>query len=620
MTVEDGAGRETVVQGAKQRALLAVLLGRQGAAASGEVLAGALWGADPPESAAAMLRWHVHKLRKSLGDDRRLTRSAGGHTLVLAPGELDAAEFEGRYAAARRLYDGGDPAGCAEQLEAGERLWRGPAYEDLDLDALREEAARLEELRAAAQELAAEADLALGRTAPAVSRLRLLVAAHPLRELPRARLMHALYLAGRQAEALALYQEGRRLLADELGIDPGPELRTAERLILTQAPELRPPLARPPLPHLPQHPQQGPQRPSRTTAPPPPTELPRGTQHFTGRAAEAALLAEALADGGIAAVSGPPGIGKTALAVHVAHRLAPRYPDGQCWVPLRTAPGTGPLLRRLLRSLGTPAGDPGLDELTPDELTAAFRTATAGRRVLLLLDGAEDAPLIAPLLPAGPAAGVLITGRAQPAAPAVDLRVRLGPLSPAESVALLAASVADGRLGADPGSAAALAAHCDGLPLALSIVAARMLARPRWSAAEFAVRLADERRRLDELDDGERSVRCCLQGAYEGVARGLRGAVRGRLLPLFALVGAVGAVSVRTAARALGMTERDTEWLLEALTDVQLLETDAPGWYRAEGLTRLFAREGATTAKRPAAVREGTTAGRGAAPGQQGLK
>ncbi|MFI8103046.1 BTAD domain-containing putative transcriptional regulator [Streptomyces sp. NPDC086023] len=619
MTVEDGAGRETVVQGAKQRALLAVLLGRQGAAASGELLAGALWGADPPESAAAMLRWHVHKLRKSLGDGRRLTRSAGGHTLVLAPGELDAAEFEGRYAAARRLYDGGDPAGCAEQLEAGERLWRGPAYEDLDLDALREETARLEELRAAAQELAAEADLALGRTAPAVTRLRLLVAAHPLRELPRARLMHALYLAGRQAEALALYQEGRRLLADELGIDPGPELRTAERLILTQAPELRPPLARPPLPQP--HPQPHPHpHPPRTAAPPPPTELPRETLYFTGRTAEAALLAEALADGGIAAVSGPPGIGKTALAVHVAHHLAPRYPDGQCWVPLRTAPGTGPLLRRLLRSLGTPAGDRGLDGLTPDELTAAFRTATAGRRVLLLLDDAEDASLIGPLLPAGPAAGVLITSRAQPAAPAVDLRVRLGPLAPAESVALLAASVADGRLCTDPGSAAALAAHCDGLPLALSIVAARMLARPRWSAAEFAVRLADERRRLDELDDGERSVRCCLQGAYEGVARGLRGAVRGRLLPLFALVGAVGAVSVRAAARALGMTERDTESLLEALTDVQLLETDAPGWYRAEGLTRLFAREGAATAKRPAAVREGTAAGRGAAPGQQGLK
>ncbi|MEV6956649.1 transcriptional regulator [Streptomyces sp. NPDC051183] len=587
--VED-EGAELPLQGAKQRALLAVLLARPGAATPAEKLIEALWASPPPSSVSQMVRWHVHKLRRTLGAEDRVVRVDCGYRLVTAPGEVDAERFQSLYAKARVFFEAGDPRRCADALEAAERLWRGPAYGDLDLKVLREKAASLEALRLSAMELRAEADLALARTEYAIALLQRLVTGHPLREGPRALLMRALYLAGRQAEALQVYQEGRRLLADELGIDPGPELRRTEVLILSQAPELRSGVQVSPTAL---HSTAGP--PGRRVPPAaavpscpfaaPPSELPRDLASLIGRAAETTALVSALADGGIGAICGPPGVGKTALAVHVAHRLADTYPDGQCYVRLDTGTRPGQLLGRLLWALGVPA-----ERLGTEERAAAFRTATAERRILLVLDGADHAASVASLIPAGPAA-VLTTSWSPPTVLTVDHRIQLAPLGLDDSVALLARAVPDGRILADPAVAANLAGLCGGLPLALSVLAARMLARPHWSAAEFARRLSDPQRRLHELDDGERSVRSALLAACRAVSRRQGPGSLARLWQMFSMVGASGLVDVRQAAGSAGLTDRGAEILLEALADVHLIESEEPGRYRAEGLFRLFARE-----------------------------
>src|SRR6266545_3965622 len=281
------------------------------------------------------------------------------------------------------------------------RRWRGGPLADVPSELLHRDAvARLAEQRSDALHRRIEADLALGRHAELVAELRALTDRHPLREQFWAQLMTALYRCGRQADALQAYQRVSRLLADELGVDPGPELRALHQAILASDPALAAPLP-----------------PARPHAWARPSQLPLEVADFVGRVGLVDQIKQLLADDlrvPIVALSGSPGVGKTALAVHAAHRLAERFPDGQLYVNLHGATaGLQPLqplevLGRFLRALGT---DPAAIPTDLEEASAAFRSRVAGRRLLVVLDAATDAAQIAPLLPASPGCGVLVTSR-----------------------------------------------------------------------------------------------------------------------------------------------------------------------------------------------------------------
>ncbi|GGT30903.1 AfsR/SARP family transcriptional regulator [Streptomyces purpureus] len=229
--VHDGPHRITP-GGGKQHALLAVLLARAGSVLSRDALIDALWAPAPPPSAADMLRWHIHKLRRLLGEARVLTCPTG-YLLHPGPDEIDAQRFEAACARARRLLDDGAAHDAGTVLQDALALWHGPAYGDLDIPLVRGETLRLHELHLAACELLAQADLATGQDSTAAARLRPLVADHPFRERFRAQLMVALYRSGRRAEALDVFHDGRRLLDEELGLGPGPELLRLQQSILT---------------------------------------------------------------------------------------------------------------------------------------------------------------------------------------------------------------------------------------------------------------------------------------------------------------------------------------------------------------------------------------------------
>ncbi|MFB4287958.1 BTAD domain-containing putative transcriptional regulator [Nonomuraea sp. ATR24] len=556
--VRDGAEVELT---AKQRALLAVLLSRAGRRVPDGVLADAVWGAARPSGST--VRWHVHQVRQRLGGDR-ISRDGDGYLLAVEPHELDALRFEELCSRAAPAAAAGDHRAAARLYGEALACWRGDAYEGLD--ALREEAARLERSRVSAREGRAEALIALDRPSEAAAELAALVAAHPLDERLRALHLLALHRSGRRAEALTAYHEGRELLVAELGLEPGHHLRAAHARVLGDE-----------------------ERAVATT----PRQLPPGVTAFTGRARELAALDRCAGDGAVALVVGPGGVGKTGLAVHWAHTRAARYPDGQLYADLRGR--TRPLppeevLGRFLRALGA-GGVPG----SLEERAALYRTLLRERRMLVLLDDAAGAAQVRPLLPGSAGCGVVVTGRGaldglvagQGARP-----VPLGELPPGEAAELIG-RVAGGPAGVRGGPAelAELARLCDGLPLALRIAGARLATRPGWTAAGLAARLRRECGRLDELRAGDLDVRA-------GLAPG-HGALGERERLLFGLLGLLPPLAdfaPWTAAALLGVPVGEAARLLDRLADAQLVRhrrVDAAGQerYRLPDLTRLYAAE-----------------------------
>jgi tetratricopeptide (TPR) repeat protein len=326
----------------------------------------------------------------------------------------------------------------------------------------------------------------------------------------------------------------------------------------------------------------------------PPIQLPPDVTDFTGREAELAALREQLAKaagshGGtvvISAIDGKPGIGKSALAIHLAHELAADFPDGQLYMNLRGAEARPltPLqvLDQFLRALGVPADEPPTDL---DAAVARYRTLLAGRRMLVLLDNAADAGQVRPLLPASPACMVLVTSRSQLATLEGASPFTLELLSENDAIDLLSKLAGHARVGADQDMAALIVHRCGLLPLAVRIVGARLRARPGWTLAHLASRLADERRRLTELEVGDLAVRASFTLSYQGLASG---AAR-----MFRLLGLLEAHDITgEMAAALARTSPEVaEETLERLVDAQLLESPAVGRYRFHDLLRLFARE-----------------------------
>jgi DNA-binding SARP family transcriptional activator/Flp pilus assembly protein TadD len=582
-------GRRLVPVSASQRALLAVLLLRANEVVSTWQLSEDLWGPTPPARTETALRMAVSRLRRLLGQAGRetLVTRPGGYLLQVAPEQVDAGRFERLAAQGQRALEAGQAEVAAERLQAALELWRGPVLTDVPvMPVVVAEQERLGLVRLAAVQAHADADAALGRHAQALAALRALAAEHPLDEGVYGRLLRGLCRAGRQVEALEVYRALRRRLVDELGVEPSPALQELERAILTGDPELQPIIP----------PQGEPARPAVV-----PAELPPDVGSFTGRDGELAELERVLVAGGapglvvISAIHGAGGIGKSALAIHVAHRLAGRFPDGQVYVNLQGAtPGLAPLgagevLGRLLRSLGV---DPAQVPTDTEEAAARWRSLVAGRRLLLVVDNARAAVQVRPLLPASASCAVLVTSRQPLTTLEGAVAVQLDLLPREQAVELLGRLAGQQRVAAEPRAAAELARCCGYLPLALRIAGARLVARPAWPISELVRRLADQQRRLDELTTGDLAVRASFEVSVQAL-RDSPDPLDRSAAEAFGLLALPDGpdLDVLAAARLLDVPAARAERVLERLADAQLVEAARPGRYQFHDLLRLYARE-----------------------------
>jgi DNA-binding SARP family transcriptional activator len=536
------AGRPVRLGGPQASTALAALLLAGGAVVAVGELIDALWDGEPPPTATHQVHKTIAGLRARLPG---LIETVGtGYRL---DADTDLARFTDLAA-----------TGTLPGLTAALALWRGPALAGIDSRALRSAAARLDDHRLAVLEASVELRLAAGDAAGLAVELPALVAANPLRETPRRQLMVALYRCGRQADALAVYAQTRALLADELGVDPGPDLARVHQQVLRADPAL--------------------DRPG-----PAACTLPYDLPDFAGRTADLDRLLDPASTGAvvISAIDGMAGIGKTALAVHAAHRLAGRYPDGQLFCDLHAhTAGSPPLtpeaaLERLLRMLGVPP------EAIPEDLdgrAARWRAELAGRQVLVVLDNAADPAQVRPLLPGSPRSLVLVTSRRRLGVLEGATVLSLDVLAPAEARALFAS--VSGR--AEDPAAAEVVELCGRLPLAIRIAATRLAHRPEWTVAELAARL---RGPLAELSFGDRGVGPAFALSYQQLAPAER--------RLFRLLGRHPGTDFDawSAAALAGTTPDRARTLLEALVDAHLLRPYGAGRYTFHDLLRSYARE-----------------------------
>ena len=619
LRVRDGT-RQVPVSAPRQRVLLAALLLSAGRVVSVDTLAETLWEGRPPAGARGALHSAVQRLRSTLGPAGAslIETRPPGYLIKVDGAGLDIREFSVLAARGHAAAEAGTWAQAASLLREALGRWRGEPLADVPSQVLRDrEVPPLADQRLHALETRIDADLHLGRHGEVVAELRQLVADHPLQEQFHAQLMLSLYRAGRQADALAAYQVVRRVLADQLGIDPGPELRLLHQRILGADSELLLPAGAEPSGSPPAPPSPPAAQGARPTASGHvvPRQLPAATRHFAGRdeavKALAGLAAEA-AEGSpatvISVIHGTAGIGKTTLALHFAHQAAGQFPDGQLYVNLRGFdPAGSPVtpeeaLRLLLDALSVPAArvPAGLDAQA-----GLYRSLLAGQRMLVLLDNARDAEQVRPLLPASPGCLVIVTSRSQlTSLVAVEgaFPQTLDVLADGEAQELLTRRLGPERVAADPGAADELIRLCARLPLALSIAAARTASQPGLSLAGLAGELRDAPGRLDALDAGQAaaSVRAVLSWSYQQLDPA---AAR-----LFRLLGlhAGPDVSAAAAASMAGVALPGARRGLGELTRAHLLTEHAPGRFSSHDLLRAYAAELAHAADSEAERRAAT--------------
>jgi DNA-binding SARP family transcriptional activator/tetratricopeptide (TPR) repeat protein len=580
-------GRPVPVSAPMQRAVLAALALRAGGVVSVDTLIEQLWGARPPRTASVTVRNYVQRLRRLLPEPVLRTQ-APGYRLAVRAEAIDVHRFEQLVQTGGHLV-ADDPAAAVVQLRRALRLWRGPPMCDIGDVPLREaEDARLSDRYATATEDLARALLALEDHAEAGAVLSRLVAAHPLREQAYALLMVALYRSSRQAEALSAYRTIRGRLAREVGVDPGPELQRLQRKILTGDPGLATMTAA--------SPDLDPRRGRRTS--PRPAQLPAAVPTFTGRAAHLRLLdrvaAGELGSATIVAITGMAGVGKTALAVHWAHRARGQFPDGTLFADLRGFdPAAAPLapnevLDGFLRVLGVP---PESIPSSLEERSALFRTQLDRLRMLVVLDNAATSEQVRWLLPASGGCLVVITSRSNLSGLATRHgaeRVPVDVLPPEDALALLRLVLGPERVAAESNEAAELTRLCGGLPLALRLAAERASNHPHLTLADLRRQLNDEYERLDLLaadDDATTAVRAAFSWSY-------------RALPppaarLFRLLGLhPGPEMCRSVIDALGcVSVSQSRRLLDTLTGLHLVQEVATDRYRLHDLLRVYAVE-----------------------------
>ena len=596
LTVCDEDGTPLRVPGARPRTVLAVLLVRANRPVPATDLVGALWPDRRPASYQANLQTYVSRLRRML-PGATIDHQAGSYRLAVDGADVDLCAYREAAAAGRRHAAAGRYAEAARQFRRAAGLWRGDPLADVPVPALDAELTALRQDHWTLLEDRYDAELAAGNGPALIGEVTSRLADQPLRERLRAALMRALVAAGRPAHALQVYEQGRVLLADTLGADPGPALRRLHLAILRgdlTAP-VPPAASRSGTAARDTGPAASPD--PGAAAPFPVCQLPPDVPGYTGRTDRADAVAAALTAPHpavpVAVVSGAPGVGKTAFAVRLAHRVRVDFPDGQLFVRIEDRDPSA-VLGEVLRTLGVPAS------VLPDGVaarTSRYRSLLADRKVLVVLDDARRPAQVLPLLPGTAGCAVLVTGRHRLAGLAPTHQEVLDPLPPNESVAMIEAVLGADRVAAEPAGAARIAAACGYLPLALRVAGARLAARPDWTLARFADRLADSARRLDELSVPDLAVRAALADAYQALTVPDR-----RLLRLLAGYGPAE-FAAWTASALSGGT--DPEPALDRLVDANLLEptgTDPAGQprYRMHALLRDFGAERSAAEDTPA--------------------
>jgi DNA-binding SARP family transcriptional activator len=563
----------------QERFLLAILALEPGRFVPVERLADLLWQEPPPQARGGVAAMVSH-LRSALAPARPLgvhiRAGRAGYALEIDPRIMDLYRF-------RALVERARDAAGGERirlLDEALRLWRGPALAGAADSWQRAMLCNeLDELRVATQEEWLQARLDAGEHRELVDPITRLTGEHPLRERLRGQLMTALYRCGRRPDALKAYRRARQTLVDELGLEPGPELQALHRAILADDPALISAAAS-------------------GSAPAVPAQLPAAVPRFTGRAEYVKELDALLPRTDsrrptaivITAINGTAGVGKTTLAVHWAHRVADRFPDGQLYIDLRGFDPAAPVdpavaVREFLDALGVPAAR---IPTSPQAQVGLYRSLLADRRMLILLDNARDSEQVRPLLPGSPGSLVIVTSRdqmtglvaAQAAHP-----LTLDVLSVAEAHELLARRLGPERVAAEPEAMARLIARCARLPLALAIVAARAVSRPEFPLEVLADELDDAEAGLDGFGD----VRTVFSWSYRTLSR--RAA---ELLRLFGLHAGPD-LSAPAAASLAGLPVRQVRPLLAELTRTHLITEHRPGRYTMHDLLRAYAAELAET-------------------------
>jgi DNA-binding SARP family transcriptional activator/tetratricopeptide (TPR) repeat protein/DNA-binding transcriptional ArsR family regulator len=575
-------GRVEVLSGRLQRTLLGLLVVRAGQPVSVDTLVDALWGEQPdaragqnllgsdPPDPRRKLQLHVHRLRGLLDDPDRLSFDGAGYRLRVAPDELDAHRFEALITSG--AAEDTEPQRAIDVLRSALSLWRGTPFTDVETPAVVDWARRLAEVRLTGIEAMYRAQLAVGLHGAVISELTALVAEYPLRERLHGLLMTALHRAGQQAEALAVYQRARRTLVEELGIEPGPELRELHALVLAG---------------------------ERSADSGVPAHLPPAVHGFVGRDGELAELDAARSS--LVVLAGTAGVGKTALAMRWAHQVRDRFPDGQLYVDLH---GYGPdepvpaadALAGFLRALGLDGA------AIPEDLgerAARFRTMVDGQRVLVVLDNARTVDQVRPLLAASPTCFTLITSRdtlAGLVAREGAHRIGLERLPARDATGLLRGLLGT-RADLDPAAIDVLVERCARLPLALRIAAELIRSRPGRAIGDLAGELAEAPDALDLLDiegDPHSAVRAVFSWSYRNLDPAV--ARTFRLLGLHP-----GHETDAGALAAMADTgPRDTRRALGVLVRAHLVDEMVDGRYRSHDLLRAYAVELAQTADPPA--------------------
>ncbi|MFH8471685.1 BTAD domain-containing putative transcriptional regulator [Streptomyces sp. NPDC018000] len=583
-------GRPLPLGPRKQRLVLAMLLSRPNTPVPVDVLTDAVWPDAPPRTARKNLQVYVSSTRTLLGawcpggpdggDRERLVHSCGGYLLRVGEDELDTLRFRSLATAGRRAADDGDPRTAAGLLRSALDLWQGPPLRDLrDSPEVAAEAERLEARCLTVHEDWAETEISLGGASAVVDGLRDLAERHPLRERIRTAWMDALHRTGRRAEALAVYDDYRQLLARELGLEPGAAIAARHRAMLTG--------------------RDGSDRP-RTAGPAPRTPalravLPAGVPDFTGRGEQLRELLDVLGgEGGrVVAVTGAAGTGKSALAVRAARLLADRFPDGRIHIRVRDERGAVRPASEVFGELARLTGGPQPAGPMPD--VEHWRHWLAGHRSLVVLDDVPDEATVRGLLPGTGRSSFVLTARGQLAGLAPVHRIALPPLAPAEALELLGRLIGPGRVGLDRAAALRIADACGFLPLAVRVSGMRLAVLRHLPLAEYAQRLADPARALDELVAGDISVRARLASGWQDLS-----SPSGLALTRLASSVREGPFTLPEAMAALGCGERQALRTVESLIDAGAVTSPSGEvtahcvLYELPRLTGLYARERAS--------------------------
>lgn len=565
-------GRPVPVGGPRQRCVLGALLVHLGREVTVDQLIGYLWSDDPPRTARSVIQVQISHLRRAFPDS--ISTTSGGYVLDVDPDSVDLHRF-------RSLRDraaSAEPKAAVEMLEQALECWRGLPFSGVGSEYLDHSVvAPLREERWSCVVAWATCALELGRYPDVVSRLTPLVSEEPFRERPHHLLITALWRDNERARALSVYEEFRARLADELGVDPGPELTALHTRILQEDF------------------QEAAQDP---TAGEPGTrfvvrnDLPRDLPDFTGRRDslrqldEVARTGEARAQ--VCVITGSGGEGKTTTAVRFGYEAAKRYPDGQLFIDLygyttdREPLDVASALGALLRAVGI---DPEAVPESLDERSALWRATLMGRRVLVILDNALSYAQVSPLLSSSPGSMTLITTRNELSGLSGARFLSLGVFDEQSSLELLGRVLGDERVRREPDHAREIIRICGGLPLALRVVAGRMLSRPRWSFAHVARRLGEQNRKFRELQVEGQSVEAAIDLSFQSLNRD-----QSRTFLLLGLM--IGStIDLGGAAALLDMTVEDADDILQELVGVCLLEEPQGDVYRLHDLIGAFSRD-----------------------------